>query len=969
MNFAELSHVSSLDRSSSDQSTGSLFYGKTPNAGAVLGKSSSLIFPTDVETSTGADGETESDAAKRRKINLLLDQCEAVRFPFKKKLMLNDLGLTAADIPLADLVSTNLGNSLHKLSLAANRLGTVPDSLVQSLPNLKHLDLSQCELHQLPDVWSLPRLQKLNLSHNSLTDFPEESMLEGLPELHELNMYGNKVAEIIIPSNPRLLSKLEILNLGYNDLAYLPDDLDRLTALKILKVMNNFLEKVSMRICDMDLKSIDVSSNPIIQPPIDTCERGICSMKRYYHCLRMEEQSKQKAVEEVQKKAQRQKKAVKKKGYGGFIKSLSSNVTSLRRTSEDSGQSVASSSNSSYLDSARFTSASSTTLQEKPAAEVSVIVPQDAPKVAVAAEPESLPMLSLQTLEEVEPVDQVSVNDTLKVIFVGMAMVGKTSMIKRLIEGRDAIIPTHDERTVGVDIYEWDPKKDRRFMDIDSRIIVNDQELAQTVGDVDVKFSVWDFAGQHVYHATHELFFSSRALYVLVWDMGATNRATLKRKGSVADERGAFKLTYDSSDDEEEDTAPDAAFALEEEARRADRALERDIDEKVQFWIDCIQSSAPGAAILPVASFADYFENDGGEAEARRRCSMLKQRLLKHEERRINGIKERLRELTEQKRANDPAAVRLRKLLCSYTRPKLIFGDGDGAVVRVSGTQYTGFHELTQKIVSIATGRERGHWRFPIFHGHVGARIPRMRLEVRDAVRTMRDRFKVVEWGYFINQLRDLGLTSVEDISDALFFLTNIGELSYFGGVMPSSKELDNPVEKAVSGFLFKSVLDGLQLTNFDRRRICLAGAFARSMTRTMMAQRGVPMMTTKSWTTRRLSCPWMTPVSRHPARQTGPSRRLTISCPEACRSLFFSIRGGLLLLLLVFFGTILIGRSRRRGVKLRRLAIGTWCMLPAFTTLTSTVRLLQQRMLVCSGKQSVSRKRRPSGRRSIQIT
>jgi len=177
---------------------------------------------------------------------------------------------------------------------------------------------------------------------------------------------------------------------------------------------------------------------------------------------------------------------------------------------------------------------------------------------------------------------------------------------------------------------------------------------------------------------------------------------------------------------------------------------------------------------------------------------MLKHRLLKHEARRMRGIKERLRELVEQKRANDPAAVRLRKLLCDYTRPKLIFGDGDSSVVRVSGTQYTGFHELTTKIINIATGTEKGKWRYPIFHGHIGARIPRMRVEVREIVRTMRDRFKVVEWGYFINTLRDRGLTSVEDISDALFFLTNIGELSYFGGVMGNEKELPNPVELRV---------------------------------------------------------------------------------------------------------------------------------------------------------------------------
>ena len=902
-------------------SGGGLLYGKSPlhtpaprNSGVLFGKSSSLIFPTGVEPP--ADAKGESSNLKRHKINLLLDQCETVRFPFKKKLMLNNLHLTASDIPVKDLYGTSLGNSLHKLSLAGNRLSTIPPKLVTCLPVLKTLDLSQCELHQLPEKWNLLQLKRLNLSHNRLTEFPEETMLEGLLELQELNMYGNKVAEIIIPHNPRLLSKLETLNLGYNDLAYIPDDLERLKALRTFKVMNNFLEKVPMRVCDMDLKTIDVSSNPVIQPPIETCERGIGSMKRYYHCLRVEEQAKLKALEAVQTKAvrvhQKHSTNISVGNSSNLLKSHSSGVslgsslgsqakgtttkaskvmdkvmgfakpkfimqTSMsRKTSDDSHShnshghtssltpvtSISSPLGSPALDKLQPQAPTPTQDRRSSSAHLGVssavsssehgtiasiemstvqTQPQNAPvgaevssssappvtsrrvkgrqsnvdassKVPTAvsvirnhSEPESrengvdfkrvvdLPASSGNASSSSPGVDQVTVNDTLKVIFVGMAMAGKTSMIKRLMEGEDAVIPKRDERTVGVDIYEWDPKKDRRFEHIDSRIALEDKELEETCGDVNVKFSVWDFAGQHVYHATHELFFSQRALYVLVWDMGATNSATLRRKNSREYEQGAFKLSYDSSDEESEE---DDDFAWEEEARRADRALDRDIDEKVQFWVDCIQSSAPGAAILPVASFDDIFTADSHE-EAIRRCNIMKHRLLKHEERRIKGIKDRLKAYCDQNRANDEGALRLRKLLCSYTRPKLIFGSNEAdSVVRVSGTLYTGFATLTERIINIATGRDKGKWRYPIFRGHVGARIPRMRLEVRDAVRTMRDRFKVVEWGYFINQLRDRGLTSVEDISDALHFLTNIGELSYFGGVLPDrGKTMMNPVD------------------------------------------------------------------------------------------------------------------------------------------------------------------------------
>jgi Leucine-rich repeat (LRR) protein len=116
-----------------------------------------------------------------------------------------------------------------------------------------------------------------------------QCVFEGLPDLQELNMYGNKVVEIVVPTNPTLLSKLETLDLGYNIITYLPNELDQLKALKTLKVTNNLLAKVPMRICDMDLKRIDVSSNPVTEPPYETCERGIGSMRRYWQSIRMEE--------------------------------------------------------------------------------------------------------------------------------------------------------------------------------------------------------------------------------------------------------------------------------------------------------------------------------------------------------------------------------------------------------------------------------------------------------------------------------------------------------------------------------------------------------------------------------------------------------------------------------------------------------------------------------------------------------
>jgi Leucine-rich repeat (LRR) protein len=137
----------------------------------------------------------------------------------------------------------------------------------------------------------------------------EQGILEGLPELQELDMYGNKVSEIIIPINPKLLSKLETLDLGYNDIIHLPGELDQLKSLRTLKLMNNFLSIVPMRVCDINLKILDVASNPVTTPPLDTCERGICSMKRYWAQIRLKKQCKKKAPMEVQKRLQQKLKS------------------------------------------------------------------------------------------------------------------------------------------------------------------------------------------------------------------------------------------------------------------------------------------------------------------------------------------------------------------------------------------------------------------------------------------------------------------------------------------------------------------------------------------------------------------------------------------------------------------------------------------------------------------------------------
>lgn len=504
-------------------------------------------------------------AEKRRRVEILIDQCEIVRFPFKKRLVLANLDLAHEDVPVETICAPDrLGPLLYKLSLAGNPLCKVPDPLVVKLAGLRVLDLSQCNLLTLPERWELPHLKRLNLSHNRLEEFPNDGILCGLPDLQALELYGNNFSQLVLPIEASGLSKLDYLDVGCNNLTLLPDELTHLHSLKTFKCSNNLLEIIPAAVCEMELRVLDVSSNPLVQPPLETCERGMYSMRRYYGALKLEEMVGPEQSVNC-KKVKHQKSRTKMRKRKDFAKRIfpASLVPScvFRSVSTESGNSfqtaadsLRSSKNSdplpdstiqkilttpppvksvsvhysshSMLPDTKGPSRPDQVIYEEEIVDDTQVMKHDVAGVSDDSDSQddelvtsdNVPLLvGLNSAKKVP--GEITVNDTLKIIFVGMAMSGKTSIIKRLIEGRDATIPQKDERTVGVDIYNWDPKSsnagnDRLNTSISSLLSSTTSKLPNSLqGNVDVTFSMWDFAGQHVYHATHELFFSNQSLY------------------------------------------------------------------------------------------------------------------------------------------------------------------------------------------------------------------------------------------------------------------------------------------------------------------------------------------------------------------------------------------------------------------------------------------------------------------------
>jgi hypothetical protein len=134
--------------------------------------------------------------------------------------------------------------------------------------------------------------------------------LGGLPQLKELNLYGNRLAKIqgcnghhhhSSSSN----SKLILLNVAYNDLVCLPETLP-FPRLQSLIASHNFLTVIPQALVLSTspfssssrqqqqrnhkrrpaplprLLHFDVTSNPLMEPPAEVCEAGLAEMRRYY---------------------------------------------------------------------------------------------------------------------------------------------------------------------------------------------------------------------------------------------------------------------------------------------------------------------------------------------------------------------------------------------------------------------------------------------------------------------------------------------------------------------------------------------------------------------------------------------------------------------------------------------------------------------------------------------------------------
>ena len=124
------------------------------------------------------------------------------------------------------------------------------------------LDLRIMGLTELPEaIASLTKLQTLNLANNELTELPEA--IASLTKLQTLNLWGNRLTEF--PEAITSLTQLQSLDLSRNQLMEIPEvRISQLTQLQYLNIYYNKLTGLPDSIvCLTELKKLGLSGNPI----------------------------------------------------------------------------------------------------------------------------------------------------------------------------------------------------------------------------------------------------------------------------------------------------------------------------------------------------------------------------------------------------------------------------------------------------------------------------------------------------------------------------------------------------------------------------------------------------------------------------------------------------------------------------------------------------------------------------------
>jgi len=354
-----------------------------------------------------------------------------------------------AQLTLLDLSSNQLTSlpseigqltQLTLLYLSSNRLTSLPSEIGQ-LTQLTLLYLSSNRLTSLPsEIGQLTQLTELYMMNNQLTSLPPE--IGELTQLTLLDLDG--VGLTSLPPEIGELTQLIDLDLRNNELATLPLEIGQLTQLTELYMMNNQLTSLPIEIGQLTLlENLALVKN---QLPIPEKVLGRTndpqSILGFYFLYHLPQYTRSIS----------------------WISKLQLNSSDLEKIPPEIDHLT----NLEYLD-----------LRGNDA------LPIPPEILAKIHDPQAILNYYFETVADAQTINEA------KLVLVGEGVVGKTSLVNRLVH--DTFNPD-ENKTEGIKITNW--------------------PVAQGEQEIDVH--IWDFGGQEIMHATHQFFLTERTLYLLV---------------------------------------------------------------------------------------------------------------------------------------------------------------------------------------------------------------------------------------------------------------------------------------------------------------------------------------------------------------------------------------------------------------------------------------------------------------------
>ena len=337
--------------------------------------------------------------------------------------------------------------NIEYLDLGFNQITHIPDAIGQ-LSQLTILDLGGNQITQIPDaIVQQPNLTHLYLWENQITEIPEA--IAQLSQLTQLDIRENQITHI--PEAICQLSQLTTLDLGDNQISVIPDAIAQLSQLTKLFLHNNQISVIPDAIAQLSqLTRLGLWNNRISVIPD--------AIAQIFQLTILYLGDNQISV------------------IPDAIAQLT-NLTKLdleNNKIEKIPECLETLPNLERLD-----------LRRNPLP----ISPEILGPADLDEDP-GTPAAIFNYLRQLRSGEVLPLNEA-KVLLVGQATVGKTSLINRLTHNQ---YNPNEPQTDGLNITNW-------------QITVNTKP---------VKLNVWDFGGQEIYHATHQFFLTKRSLYLLV---------------------------------------------------------------------------------------------------------------------------------------------------------------------------------------------------------------------------------------------------------------------------------------------------------------------------------------------------------------------------------------------------------------------------------------------------------------------